>query len=48
MTEIQRALRDIIVDANNTGEKLAKAPKLRHRDIAAAAEDEADDEEQQG
>ena len=41
MTEVLRALRDIIVDAN-TVEKPAKTPKLRHRDIAVD-EGEAND-----
>ena len=40
MTEVLRALRDIIVE-ENAEEKPAKVPKLRHRDIAVA--DEAED-----
>ena len=43
MTEVLRALRDIIVEAN-TEEKPAKVPKLRHRDLIVSEEDEADDQ----
>jgi len=51
MTEVLRALRDIIVEAN-TEEKPAKVPKLRHRDMVVSdedkgevqGEDEADDQ----
>jgi len=42
MTEVLRALRDIIVEAN-TEEKPAKTPKLRHRDMIASDEDEVDE-----
>jgi GTP-binding protein len=38
MTEVQRALRDIIAEAKG-GEKPAKAPKARHRDAANSADD---------
>ncbi|MBB3543953.1 MULTISPECIES: GTPase ObgE [unclassified Rhizobium] len=45
MTEVLRALRDIIVEANaGTAEKLAKAPKLRHRDMVSDDEGEANDD----
>ena len=45
MTEVLRALRDIIVEANaGTAEKLAKAPKLRHRDMVSDEEEEANDD----
>ncbi|MGO6902595.1 GTPase, partial [Rhizobium ruizarguesonis] len=39
MTEVLRALRDIIVEAN-TEEKPAKVPKLRHRDMVVTDEGE--------
>jgi GTP-binding protein len=42
MTEVLRALRDVIVEAN-AGERPAKAQKLRHRDMIAADEGEADE-----
>jgi len=42
MTEVLRALRDIIVEAN-TEEKPAKTPKLRHRDMILSDEDESDE-----
>lgn len=42
MTEVLRALRDIIVEAN-TEEKPAKTPKLRHRDMILTDEDESDE-----
>ncbi len=45
MTEVLRALRDIIVEANaGAAEKLAKAPKLRHRDMASDDEGEVNDD----
>lgn len=45
MTEVLRALRDVIVEANAGGaEKLAKAPKLRHRDTVSDDEGEAHDD----
>ena len=45
MTEVLRALRDIIVEANaGAAEKLAKAPKLRHRDMVSEDEGEANDD----
>ncbi|WP_028746527.1 GTPase ObgE [Rhizobium mesoamericanum] len=45
MTEVLRALRDIIVEANaGAAEKLAKAPKLRHRDMVSDNEGEANDD----
>ncbi|CAN7527219.1 GTP-binding protein [Rhizobium tibeticum] len=45
MTEVLRALRDIIVEANaGAAEKLAKAPKLRHRDMVSDDEGEANDD----
>ncbi|RDJ09753.1 GTPase ObgE [Rhizobium grahamii] len=45
MTEVLRALRDVIVEANaGTAEKLAKAPKLRHRDMVSDDEGEANDD----
>jgi len=45
MTEVLRALRDIIVEANaGAAEKLAKAPKLRHRDMVSDDEEEANDD----
>ncbi|MBY5881455.1 GTPase ObgE [Rhizobium ruizarguesonis] len=43
MTEVLRALRDIIVEAN-TEEKPAKVPKLRHRDMVVTDEGEDDDQ----
>jgi len=44
MTEVLRALREVIAEANaGSGEKIAKAPKLRHRDMAADEEGEVDD-----
>ncbi len=43
MTEVLRALRDIIVEAN-TEEKLTKVPKLRHRDMVVTDEGEDDDQ----
>ncbi|MBX5232351.1 GTPase ObgE [Rhizobium sp. NLR4a] len=42
MTEVLRALRDIIVE-NNTEEKPAKAPKLRHRDMVVGEEGKDED-----
>ncbi|MDK4739379.1 GTPase ObgE [Rhizobium sp. LEGMi198b] len=50
MTEVLRALRDVIVEANagTQEEKPAKAPKLRHRDMAVVDKESDDDEEQQG
>jgi GTP-binding protein len=42
MTEVLRALRDVIVEAN-AGERPAKARKLRHRDMIAADEGETDE-----
>ncbi|QFY61783.1 GTPase ObgE [Rhizobium grahamii] len=45
MTEVLRALRDIIVEANaGAAEKLAKTPKLRHRDTVSDDEGEVDDD----
>jgi GTP-binding protein len=44
MTEVLRALRDIIVAAHDNIEKPAKAPKLRHRDMIVPDEDEADEQ----
>ncbi|MEH7878969.1 GTPase ObgE [Rhizobium laguerreae] len=44
MTEVLRALRDIIVEAN-TEEKPAKVPKLRHRDMVVTDEDRGGDED---
>ncbi|MDQ0560637.1 GTP-binding protein [Rhizobium mesoamericanum] len=45
MTEVLRALRDIIVEANaGAAEKLAKAPKLRHRDMVSDDEGGANDD----
>ncbi|EJL56692.1 MULTISPECIES: GTPase ObgE [unclassified Rhizobium] len=45
MTEVLRALRDIIVEANaGAAEKLAKAPKLRHRDMVSDDEGEVNDD----
>jgi GTP-binding protein len=44
MTEVLRALRDIIVEAN-TEEKPAKVPKLRHRDMVVTDEGEDKDED---
>lgn len=44
MTDVLRALRDIIVAAHNNIEKPVKAPKLRHRDMIVPDEDEADDQ----
>ena len=44
MTEVLRALREIITEANaGSAEKIAKAPKLRHRDMASDEESETDD-----
>ena len=44
MTEVLRALRDVIVEANaGEADKPAKAPKVRHRDMQAS-DDEAADE----
>ncbi len=44
MTEVLRALRDVIVEANaGEADKPAKSPKVRHRDIQAS-DDEAADE----
>ena len=44
MTEVLRALREIITEANaGSAEKIAKAPKLRHRDMASDEESEVDD-----
>ncbi|MDL2406506.1 GTPase ObgE [Rhizobium calliandrae] len=53
MTEVLRALRDVIVEANagTSEDKPAKAPKLRHRDMLVsddAGEDEDDHEDHQG
>ncbi|MFL5020414.1 MAG: Obg family GTPase CgtA, partial [Rhizobium sp.] len=44
MTEVLRALRDIIVDAN-TEERPAKVPKLRHRDMVVTDEGQDKDED---
>ena len=44
MTEVLRALREIITEANaGSSEKIAKTPKLRHRDMASDEEGEVDD-----
>ncbi len=40
MTEVLRALRDVIVEANAGVERLAKVPKVRHRDIAESGDGE--------
>ncbi|CCM77787.1 GTPase ObgE [Rhizobium mesoamericanum] len=45
MTEVLRALRDIIVEANaGAAEKLGRAPKLRHRDMVSDDEGGANDD----
>ena len=49
MTEVLRALRDVIVEANaGEADKPAKTPKLRHRDMQSADDVGADDEDNQG
>lgn len=45
MTEVLRALRDIIVE-ENAEDKPAKVPKLRHRDMVVSDEDEGQGEDE--
>jgi GTP-binding protein len=51
MTEVLRALRDVIVDANSgEADRPAKTPKVRHRDLQSSddADEDHEDGDQQG